>query len=144
MRKWIAMSALFVLVALVAIQLVPVDAGNPPVAADIPASPAVKAILRRACYDCHSNETQWPWYARIAPVSWFIARDVHKGRAELNFSTWNQYSTQQRVKKLRESWQEVAVGEMPPWLYRPIHRDARLTAEDRALLLQWAREPLTR
>jgi hypothetical protein len=138
------MSALFVVVALVAIQLVPVDTGNPPVAADVPASPEVKAILRRACYDCHSNETEWPWYARIAPVSWFIARDVHKGRTELNFSTWNQYSTQQRVKKLRESWQEVAVGEMPPWLYRPIHRDARLTAEDRALLLQWAREPSMR
>jgi Haem-binding domain len=144
LRKWVAMSALVVLVALVSIQLVPVDTGNPPVSADVPASPAVKAILRRACYDCHSNETAWPWYARIAPVSWFIARDVHKGRAELNFSTWNEYSTQQRVKKLRESWQEVAVGEMPTWLYRPIHRDAGLTAEDRALLLQWAREPSMR
>jgi heme-binding protein len=144
LRKWIAMSALFVLVALVSIQFVPVDAGNPPVSADIPTSPAVKAVLRRACYDCHSNETKWPWYGRIAPVSWFIARDVHRGRAELNFSTWNQYSTQQQVKKLRESWQEVSVSDMPPWLYRPIHRDARLTAEDRALLLQWAREPLMR
>ena len=143
MRKWVAVSGLFVLVVLVAIQFVPIpiDTGNPPVTGDIPTSPAVKAILRRACYDCHSNETEWPWYGRIAPVSWLIARDVRKGRAELNFSTWNQYSTQQRVKKLRESWEEIAEGEMPPWFYRPVHRDARLTAEDRTLLRQWAREP---
>jgi hypothetical protein len=129
------------LVALGAIQLVPVDTSNPPVTADVPASVAVKGILRRACYDCHSNETQWPWYGRIAPVSWLLARDVREGRAELNFSTWNQYSTQQRVKKLKESWEEVAEGEMPPWFYLPVHRDARLSADDRTLLRQWAREP---
>jgi heme-binding protein len=141
MRKWITVSGLFGLVALVAIQLVPVETGNPPVTGDIPTSPAVKAILRRACYDCHSNEVKWPWYSRIAPVSWLLARDVRKGRAELNFSTWDQYSTQQRVKKLRESWEEIAEGEMPPWFYLPVHRDARMTAEDRALLRQWARQP---
>lgn len=141
MRKWIAGGAVALLVALGAIQLVPVDTSNPPVTADVPASAAVKGILRRACYDCHSNETQWPWYGRIAPVSWLLARDVREGRAELNFSTWNQYSTQQRVKKLRESWEEVAEGEMPPWFYLPVHRDARLTADDRTLLRQWAGEP---
>jgi hypothetical protein len=141
MRKWIAGGAVALLVALGAIQLVPVDTSNPPVTADVPASPAVKGILRRACYDCHSNETQWPWYGRIAPVSWLLARDVREGRAELNFSTWNQYSTQQRVKKLKESWEEVAEGEMPPWFYLPVHRDARLSADDRTLLRQWAREP---
>jgi hypothetical protein len=141
MRKWVTVSGLFVLVALMASQLVPVETGNPPVTGDIPTSPAVKAILRRACYDCHSNEVKWPWYSRIAPVSWLLARDVRRGRAELNFSTWDRYSTQQRVKKLRESWEEIAVGEMPPWFYLPVHRDARMTAEDRALLRQWARQP---
>ena len=74
-------------------------------------------------------------------MSWLLARDVREGRAELNFSTWNQYSTQQRVKKLKESWEEVAEGEMPPWFYLPVHRDARLSADDRTLLRQWAREP---
>ncbi len=99
-----------------------VDTSNPPVTADVPASAAVKGILRRACYDCHSNETQWPWYGRIAPVSWLLARDVREGRAELNFSTWNQYSTQQRVKKLKESWEEVAKPrDVPP----PAHRRSR-------------------
>jgi hypothetical protein len=73
-------------------------------------------------------------------VSWLVARDVREGRAELNLSTWNQYSTQQQVKKLKESWEKVAEGEMPPWFYLPAHRDARLSAEDRALLRQWALE----
>jgi hypothetical protein len=64
-------------VILIAIQFVPIGAvGNPPVTRDVPAAPQVKAILRRACYDCHSNETRWPWYSCIAPVSWLIARDV--------------------------------------------------------------------
>jgi hypothetical protein len=66
---------------------------------------------------------------------------VQEGRAELNFSTWNRYSTQQQVKKLKESWQEVSEGEMSPWYYLPVHRDARLSAEDRTLLEQWARAP---
>jgi hypothetical protein len=141
MRRVIAVSGLVLLLALVAIQLVPVDTRNPPVTGDVPTSPAVKAVLRRACYDCHSHETRWPWYGRVAPVSWLLARDVREGRAELNFSTWDQYSAQQQVKKLKESWEEVAEGEMPPWFYLPAHREARLSAEDRALLRQWAREP---
>ena len=141
MRRWIIVSGFGVLILLVAIQFIRVDSSNPPVTGDVPGSPAAKAILRRACYDCHSNETEWPWYARIAPISWWIARDVRKGRSELNFSTWNQYSTQQQVKKLKESWKEVAEGEMPPWYYLPAHRNARLMAEDRAVLRQWAQEP---
>jgi hypothetical protein len=141
MRKWIAVSGLVLLGALVAVQFVPVVTSNPPVTHDVPSSPEVKAVLRRACYDCHSNETEWPWYGRVAPVSWLVARDVRKGRAELNFSTWDQYSTQQQVKQLKEAVKEVAEGEMPPWFYLPAHRDARLSAGDRALLRQWAREP---
>jgi hypothetical protein len=69
MRKWIVVSGLVVLVAFVAIQFVPVDTSNPQVTGDVPTSPAVKSVLRRGCYDCHSNETQWPWYSRIAPIS---------------------------------------------------------------------------
>lgn len=140
MRRWIAVSGLSVLAVLIVIQFIPVDTSNPPVTADIPSSPEVKAVLRRACYDCHSNETRWPWYSRVAPASWLTARDVREGRAELNFSAWNEYSTQQRVKKIKESWEEVAEGEMPPWFYLPAHRDARLSAEDRVLLRDWARQ----
>jgi hypothetical protein len=138
MRRWLLATGLLVLLVLVALQFVPVETGSPPVTGDIPTAPAVKAVLRRACYDCHSNETAWPWYGRVAPISWLVARDVREGRAELNFSTWDRYTTRERVKKLRESWEEIAEGEMPPWFYLPAHRDARLSAADRALLRQWA------
>jgi hypothetical protein len=66
---------------------------------------------------------------------------VQEGRAELNFSTWNRYNTQQQVKKLKESWEEIAEGEMPPWFYLTLHRDIRLSAADRTLLWQWATQP---
>jgi hypothetical protein len=126
-------------VAFVAIQLLPVDRTNPPVESEVPAPPEVRAVLKRACYDCHSNETVWPWYARVAPVSFLLAHDVSEGREALNFSTWNRLDTKQRVKAMQESWEEVQEGEMPPWFYLPPHPDARLSAADRALLRTWAR-----
>ena len=126
------------LLVLVGIQFVAVARLNPPVEAEVPAPANVRAILRRACYDCHSNETVWPWYSQIAPISWLVVRDVRKGREELNFSTWNRISIQQRVKKLKESRDEVAEGEMPPWYYLGIHSDAKLSAEDRSALTAWA------
>lgn len=133
--KW-TIAALFI--SLLVIQLVPMDRTNPPVETEVPASVEVRSILRRACYDCHSNETTWPWYSRIAPVSWLVARDVHEGRDELNLSTWNRYTTTAQLKKLRKSWNEVADGEMPPWMYLPLHPSARLSADDRAALQAWA------
>jgi hypothetical protein len=124
--------------ALVAIQFVPVVRSNPPVETEVPAPPEVRTVLRRSCYDCHSNETVWPWYSRVAPVSWLLANDVREGRRELNFSTWNRYTTQQQVKKLKESWEEVEEGEMPLWFYLPMHRDAVLSGNDRQTLHGWA------
>lgn len=134
-------AAVGVILLLVVMQLVPMGSTNPPVKSDIPTSPEVKAVLQRACYDCHSHETVWPWYSRVAPVSWLIARDVHEGREELNFSTWNRDRTQQQVKKLKESWEEIDEGEMPPWYYLPTHREGRLSEADRVLLRAWALQP---
>jgi hypothetical protein len=134
--RWFVLA---VVAALVVIQFVPVERpSNPPVTGEVPASTEVRAILRRACYDCHSNETVWPWYSKVAPVSWLVARDVREGREELNFSTWDQYGTKQQVKKLGESFEEVAEGEMPPWFYLPAHRDAVLSPQDIAALRNWA------
>jgi Haem-binding domain len=115
MKQIILGIILVLLVAFVVIQLIPVDRSNPAVAADMPTLPEVKAILKRACYDCHSHETVWPWYSYVAPVSWWVAKDVHQGREELNFSTWDAYSTKERVEKMQESWEEVEEGAMPPW-----------------------------
>jgi cytochrome c551/c552 len=122
----------------VAIQFFPVDRSNPPVQEDIAAPPQVKAILKRACYDCHSNETIWPWYSHVAPVSWLLAWDVHEGREELNFSTWNRYSPKKRNKLIKEIWEEIQEGEMPPWFYLPLHPEADLSDQDHRALQEWA------
>jgi len=82
------------------LQLVPVEKTNPPVRLEVDAPPAVMEILKRACYDCHSNETRWPWYSRIAPASWFLASHVRKGRGDLNFSDWPIYDFEQQELNL--------------------------------------------
>ncbi len=120
------------------IQLIPVDRTNPPVESEIPAPEVVKVILKRVCYDCHSNETVWPWYSRVAPISWLVAWDVHEGREELNYSTWNRYGAKEQGKMIKESWEEVEEREMPPWFYVPLHPEARLSDEDRRVLRAWA------
>ena len=129
---------LAVVIVLVGIQFIPVNRSNPPVEEEVPASLEVKAMLKRACYDCHSNETIWPGYSQVAPVSWLLAWDVGEGREELNFSTWNRYSQKKRGKIMKEIWEEVQEGEMPPWFYLPLHPDARLSDSDRSLLRAWA------
>ena len=100
-------------VAFIAIQLVPLNRTNPPVQGDFRGSAEVVSVLRRACYDCHSNETVWPWYSRVAPLSWVIAHDVNEGRAALNFSTWNQLSAEKQAEAMNESWEEVQKARCP-------------------------------
>jgi hypothetical protein len=129
--------ALAVVAALLLIQLVPVDRENPPVTSEVAAPEPVRAVLRRSCYDCHSHETRWPWYARVAPVSWLVAHDVHEGREHLNFSTWDRYDAKKRRELREEAWEEVDEGEMPLWFYLPLHPDARLSDADRAALRAW-------
>lgn len=131
-------TVLALVVAFVAAQAVPVDRSNPPVSADVGAPAKVQPILRRACYDCHSNETVWPSYAAVAPISWLVARDVHEGRAELNFSRWSSYGDAARRKKLKETAEEVAEGEMPPWYYTLMHPEAALSEDDVATLRAWS------
>lgn len=134
MLRWVVLGCV---VLLAAIQFVPVDRANPPVETEVPAPAVVRAVLRRSCYDCHSNETVWPWYSKVAPFSWLAARDVNGGRKELNFSTWNRYAPPQQAKKLKECWEEIAAGQMPLWIYLPLHRDAMLSDADRELLRLW-------
>ncbi len=130
---------LVVAALLLAIQAVPVSRTNPPVESDVDAPPVVKALLRRACYDCHSHETVWPLYARIAPLSWLISHDVLEGREELDFSRWTALDDARRVKALKKVAEEVGDEEMPPWSYRLAHPRARLTASERNVLVEWGR-----
>ena len=129
-----------VMVVLLIAQAFRIDHTNPPIQQDVAAPPEVAAVLRRACYDCHSNETVWPWYSHVAPVSWLLARDVREGRGELNFSTWDAYDAKKKTKKLKETAEEVTEGEMPPWVYVVAHREAALSPADAERLRAWTAE----
>jgi Haem-binding domain len=138
---WYLKRALWLGLAVFAIaQAFRIDKTNPPVQQNMAAPPEITAMLRRACYDCHSNETVWPWYSNIAPVSWMLARDVREGRRELNFSTWNVYDAKRRAKKLKETAKEVVEGKMPPWFYVALHRHAALSPAEVERLRAWAAE----
>jgi hypothetical protein len=137
MRKTLRWLALGLVAAGVALQFVPVqDLGsNPPNRFKVDAPPEVLAILRRSCFDCHSNETHWPLYARIAPGSWLLASDVHKGRNHLNFSEWGSVDEDERQDDLEACWDQVEQGAMPPLKYiYPFHMSAKLSDADKATL----------
>jgi hypothetical protein len=137
MRKHFWKACLGILILGVAIQLIPVDRSNQPVTAELTASSEVLATFRRACYNCHSNETVWPWYSRIAPISWLIAFDTWEGREDLNFSTWKHLPRDKQQKLRKEIWKSVDEGEMPPWIYLLNHREAKLSPSDRNRIQAW-------
>jgi mono/diheme cytochrome c family protein len=121
------------------IQLVPMPRSNLPVTQDVAAPAQVKSILLRACYTCHSNQTRWPWYAHLAPVSWLVIRDVEGGRKHINFSTWDKYADDPEtvIRKLRNIDKVMHNGTMPPWYYAPAHPDAHLNDADRQAIEDW-------
>jgi len=121
-----------------AAQCVPLRPDNPPVTGGLTAPGPVQAVLRRACFDCHSNETRWPWYAHVAPVGWLMVEHVHDGRAALNFSHWSELAPERQTRARRRTWSEVEEGKMPLRSYLWMHRDARLAVADRARLQAWA------
>jgi hypothetical protein len=125
--SWVKWGLAAVLGGFLVIQLVPYgrDHDNPPVVAE-PSwdSAQTRELAVRACFDCHSNETVWPWYSNVAPVSWLVQRDVDEGREELNYSEWN------RPQEAEESAETVLEGSMPPRSYLLTHSEARLTDAD--------------
>lgn len=121
-------------VTFVAIQFVPYGWShpNPPVGLDAPWPDAESRRLARvACYDCHSNETRWPLYSYVAPMSWMVRRDVEEGRDELNFSEWDD-----DADEADDAIETIIDGEMPPRQYTLVHRDAALSDADRATLIE--------
>lgn len=125
-------------VLLVLIQLWPVDRSNPPVTREIRwATSEAGDIARRACYDCHSNETDWPWYAYVAPVSWWISDHVEHARGHLNFSEWDQPNDD-----ADEIVEMVEEGEMPLPPYAQMHGEARLTGQEKEAFIQGVRATL--
>jgi cytochrome c551/c552 len=121
-------------VLFIIIQLLPIgkEHTNPPVLSE-PGwdSPATRSLAQQACFDCHSNETVWPWYSNVAPVSWLVWFDVQEGRSKMNFSEWEQGGSQY-ASEIVEILQE---GEMPPFQYLIMHPEARLSDADKQVLI---------
>jgi len=123
-----------VIIGGILIQFIPYghDHTNPPVAAEPNwDSPQTRDLAVRACYDCHSNQTTWPWYSNIAPISWLIQHDVVEGRSKLNFTDWN--AAQPAADNAAE---KVQRGEMPQSYYVMLHPSAKLTAAEKQALIQ--------
>jgi hypothetical protein len=132
--------------AFAVIQFFPTDQYNPPESEIAKAPPKVRAVLDRSCADCHSNRTRWPWYARIAPASWLVARDVSEGRAAMNLSEWDLYEEDEQVDFVDLIGELARDGEMPPWFYLPLHPEARLDEDAISVLEDWSLtfEPVVR
>jgi Haem-binding domain len=135
--KWVIIGLVVVFAAL---QLIQPAHTNPPVKSDFLAAakaPAnVSAMFRAACYDCHSDETRWPWYSHVAPISWQVVQDVNDGRDQLNLSEWPD-DPKRAWKRMENMSDEIDQGSMPLKKYTLIHKDARLTEAQRNELTQW-------
>jgi hypothetical protein len=139
--KWILIAIVGIFVV---IQFIP--SNRPEVIEDNPSDlifnntipDSVSMLLQAACYDCHSNQTKYPWYAHVAPVSWLVARDTRIGREHLNFSDWETFSKMDKAKQLGDIVDEVEDGTMPMPIYVLMHPEAKLTIEQRELLADWS------
>jgi hypothetical protein len=100
-------------------------------------SPKTRELVRRACFDCHSNQTVWPWYSWVAPVSWLVQNDVDGGRRHLNFTEWDR--PQRHAKDVAA---QVKQGDMPPWFYLPMHSAAKLGEAEKQALIEGAEKSL--
>jgi len=138
-KRGIAVVAGLLAVAVAAVQFVPLEFArdNPPATATIEAPEEVYRIFRRSCFDCHSNETRWPWYAWVAPASWLVTADVAEARVKLNFSDWEALSDSAKLRRARKIVDEVVEGEMPMWQYLLTHPSARLSPTEIETLRGW-------
>tara|TARA_R110000787_G_scaffold196454_1_gene307799 strand:+ start:22053 stop:22526 length:474 start_codon:yes stop_codon:yes gene_type:complete len=100
----------------------------------------VKAIMKATCFDCHSNSTNYPWYFNVTPVNYWIADHIEEGKKELNFSKWSSYSLKRKEHKFDEIWEEVEKKKMPLDSYTWTHDDAKLSDEQIAVIVTWAKE----
>jgi len=139
-----------IVIVLAGIQFVRPDRTNPPIdlARSIDATatvpPAVGAVLKRSCYDCHSSETRWPWYSAVVPMGWGVADHVNEGRSQLNLSEWGAYPPKKRIGILEKMCDEVREGKMPLGQYLWLHRDARLSEADWKSVCDWSTDEADR
>ncbi|MDF1612981.1 heme-binding domain-containing protein [Stygiobacter electus] len=129
---------IIILLVIIGIQFIEVKKTNPPVTADLNAPMEVKTIFQKSCYDCHSNETKWPWYSKVAPVSWLVSKDVEEGREHLNFSDWEKLLPAKQRKLKEEIWEEIEEDKMPLGNYTLLHPSAKLDLMKKQTIKKWA------
>jgi hypothetical protein len=139
-RKIIVGAVALGAVLFLVIQLIPYgrDHSNPPIVKEPKwDSPQTRELAVRACFNCHSNQTEWPWYSNIAPISWLLYHDVQDGRSYMNFSDWDKIQ-----REARQAPQKIEKGEMPQWYYIPLHPEANLTPAEKQKLSDGLRATL--
>jgi len=130
--RLLQLSVVILVIIFAFIQIVQVERSNPPVVSEPEwSSPEARAIVEHACFDCHSNETVWPWYSNVAPVSWVVAHHTNDGRGEFNFSDW-----ERNPAESEDLLEAVKFGEMPLRGYLALHPEARLNSDEMSMLLQ--------
>jgi hypothetical protein len=138
-RWFLVAAAVFFVLA----QFVPLERSNPPadarhdIVAQLAPPASVAGAFDRSCRDCHANSTRWPWYSRVAPVSWIVLDDVKSGRRHLNLSEWGSYDKARAAEKLNDMCEQVKAGEMPDFKYTLIHRDAKLSDAEVQAICGW-------
>lgn len=137
MKKFFKITFIVLVVGFVLIQFKQPDRTNPPEIADSTIPDEVKVILKAKCYDCHSNESEWPWYSYVAPVSWWVADHVHEGRREVNYSKWDTYDEDRKEDKIEETFDEMLDRFMPLKSYLITHPDAEVTEDDVDVIDMW-------
>ena len=143
MKKTIKLTALLLAIVFVALQFFQIDKSNPPIVqaetleAITYVSPDVSIIFGKACNDCHTNKTIYPWYAYVQPAGWMLKDHIDEGRRRLNFSKFATYDSNKRSKKLEDVCEQVQSAEMPLPSYTWIHRDAVLTDSEKQALCDW-------
>lgn len=139
MRKFVTVVFAALLAVFVVIQFVPgPPRDNPPSMAPARFPADVEIVMRKACMDCHSNETHWPWYSAVAPVSWYVATDVLEARSHLNFSNWEALPEETRLDILTKLWNEVVERRMPHKQYALVHPKVELNVEEKKVIRDWA------
>lgn len=145
MKKWIKRIVLVLLALFVIAQFIRIDKTVPEYDKNgdfislNPGHEKEATLLKNACYDCHSYETKYPWYAEIAPVSWLVGDHIEDGRKHLNFSIWSTYEPEKQAHKLDESLEEMEEGKMPDPGYVKMHAEANLSKEDKEALMNYLR-----
>jgi hypothetical protein len=146
MKKALKWAVIVILVLFVAAQAYRPDLSGPPVdeaksmRATAQLTPEVGAIFDRACNDCHSSKTDWPWYSQVAPVSWWLKSHVDDGRRQFSFSEWGTYPQRKASRKLEEICDQVTTGEMPLKSYLLLHPAAKLSDADKKAICDWTEQ----